>query len=88
MDITPSVAMRSEARKEETVLDLASKGSAQKGRHQSEQFWNRFKGSAGETSKRQNKAHMGFPDSVPTILNGTYDHDYLLDFQGGFRGRV
>ena len=31
--------------------------------------WNRFKGNVGETSVRQDGAHMGFSELMDTILN-------------------
>ena len=35
------------------------------------EHWNRFKVNVGETSERRVGAHMGFPERIDTIFNGT-----------------
>ena len=68
-DITPLIAWRREAWKEEALDGLPWKNRE---RHrQSDEHFNRFKGNIGETSERRGGAHMGFFESTHTILNWT-----------------
>ena len=67
--MTPSIAWRREAWKEEALDDLPLKG--REGHRQSDKHWNCFKGNAGETSERRGGAHMGFSERIDTILNRT-----------------
>ena len=46
-DITPSIAWRSEAWKEEALDDFLER--TRDGHHQSDEHWNRFKGNVEET---------------------------------------
>ena len=43
--------------------------STREGHRQSDEHWNRLKGSVGETFKRQGGTHMGFSERTDTILN-------------------
>ena len=63
--ITPSIAWRREARKENALDDLLE--STRDG-HQSDHHWNRFTGNVGETSERRAGAHIGFSEHNDTIL--------------------
>ena len=65
-DITPSIAWKREASKEEALGDLLWKDE----RGSSSVRWT-FKGNVGKISKRQGGAHMGFSECIDTILNWT-----------------
>ena len=67
-DITPSIAWRGEAWKEEALDDRPWKDK--KGQS-SVEHWNCFKSNIGETSERRGGAHMGFSNRVDAILNWT-----------------
>ena len=48
------------------------------GHRQSDEHWNRFKDNAGETSEREDGAHMGFSERIDTILNRTESTEAAL----------
>ena len=52
--------------KEAALSDLPRKDYSH---HQSDEHWNCFKGSIGETSERRGGMRMGFSEHVDTILN-------------------
>ena len=62
-DITPLIAWRREAWKEEALDDLPWKDTRD-GHRQSDEHWNSFKGNVGETSERRGGAYMGAEPSV------------------------
>ena len=66
-DITPSIAWRREAWKEEALDDLPER--TRESHRQSDEQLNRFKGGVGETSERRGEAHMGFSERINIILN-------------------
>ena len=78
-DITPSIAWRREACKEEALDDwrwpslVFSRKTflerTRKRHRQSDEPWKCFKGNVGEASERRDGAHMGFSELIYTILN-------------------
>ena len=66
-DISPSIAWRREAWKEEALDDLPSKD--ERGPSSIRRIWHRFKSNVGETSEWWGGAHKGFSGSTNTILN-------------------
>ena len=70
MVITPSIAWRREAWKEEALDDLPWKD--ERGHRQSDEHWNCFKGNVGGgTFERRGGAHMGSSARTDTTLNWT-----------------
>ena len=63
--ITPSIAWRREAWKEEALDDLPSKDEKRAIVMQSDEHWNRLRGNVGETSERRDRAHSlwAFPSA-------------------------
>ena len=57
-DITPSIAWRREAWKEDAL-----ERTRELGHHQSDEHWNHFKGNVEKTSERPDRAHIGFSNA-------------------------
>ena len=66
-DITPSMAWRREAWKEEARDDLLER--TREGHRQSDECWNCFKGNVGDISERRGGAHMVISERINTTLN-------------------
>ena len=74
-DVTPPIAWRREALKEEALNDLPWQDE----RGLSSVRRTFFKGNVGETSERQCGAHMGFSERIDTILNWTELNETFQD---------